>query len=92
VLSGLANNSLGLQLEKLREKQIVFAGEAVLDRYLLGETHRMSPEAPIPVLHVWAYEERSGNAAFVCANLSSLGARPTFAERDRRRSRGRAVG
>ena len=50
MLSGLANNSLGLQLEKLREKQIVFAGEAVLDRYLLGETHWMSPEAPIPVL------------------------------------------
>ncbi len=78
MLSDLANNGLGLQFEKLREKQILVAGEAVLDRYVLGETHRISPEAPIPVLHVRVYEERPGNAAFVCANLSSLGATPTL--------------
>ena len=76
--SALADNSLELQLENFRDNQILVAGEAVLDRYVFGETDRISPEAPIPVLHVRSYEERLGNAAFVCANLSSLGAAPSL--------------
>jgi D-beta-D-heptose 7-phosphate kinase/D-beta-D-heptose 1-phosphate adenosyltransferase len=78
VLSALANNSLGLDLNNFRDRQILVAGEAVLDRYVFGETDRISPEAPIPVLHVRGCEERPGNAAFVCANLSSLGATPSL--------------
>ena len=78
MLSALANSSLGFRLQNVRNSQILVAGEAVLDRYVLGDTDRISPEAPIPVLHVRSYEERPGNAAFVCANLSSLGATPTL--------------
>jgi D-beta-D-heptose 7-phosphate kinase / D-beta-D-heptose 1-phosphate adenosyltransferase len=67
-----------LQRVDLAHRQILVAGEAVLDRYVLGETSRISPEAPIPVLHVRSYEERPGNAAFVCANLAALGAAPSL--------------
>ncbi len=68
----------GIQLPGFSGTRILVAGEAVLDRYVMGETDRISPEAPIPVLHVRGYEERPGNAAFVCANLASLGAAPTL--------------
>lgn len=62
----------------LRGRHILVAGEVVLDRYVLGEAERISPEAPIPVLRVHGYEERPGNAAFVCASLASLGVAPTL--------------
>jgi len=49
-------------------------GEVVLDRYLWGTVERISPEAPIPVLHLDRSEERLGNAAFVAASIRALGA------------------
>ena len=49
-------------------------GEVVLDRYLWGTVERISPEAPIPVLHLNRSEERLGNAAFVAASIRALGA------------------
>ena len=45
----------------------------VLDRYLWGTVERVSPEAPIPVLHLTRSEERLGNAAFVAASIRALG-------------------
>src|SRR5258708_6932032 len=64
-----------LELPPPRPVRILVAGEMVLDRYLWGDVERISPEAPIPVLRVTRREERPGNAAFVCANLSAFGAR-----------------
>jgi len=61
-------------LPPLKPVRILVVGELVLDRYLWGEVSRISPEAPIPVLHVNRREERCGNAAFVCANLAAFGA------------------
>jgi D-beta-D-heptose 7-phosphate kinase/D-beta-D-heptose 1-phosphate adenosyltransferase len=52
------------------------AGEVILDRYVWGDVERVSPEAPIPVLHARRREEKPGNAGFVMANLRALGARP----------------
>lgn len=46
----------------------------MLDRYLFGATGRISPEAPVPVVHVQTTEDRAGGAANVAVNLSSLGA------------------
>jgi D-beta-D-heptose 7-phosphate kinase / D-beta-D-heptose 1-phosphate adenosyltransferase len=53
---------------------ILVVGEVVLDRYLWGTVERISPEAPIPVLHFNRSEERLGNAAFVAASIRALGA------------------
>jgi D-beta-D-heptose 7-phosphate kinase / D-beta-D-heptose 1-phosphate adenosyltransferase len=63
-----------LELPPLKPVRILVVGEVVLDRYLWGEVSRISPEAPIPILHVNRREERCGNAAFVCANLAAFGA------------------
>jgi D-beta-D-heptose 7-phosphate kinase/D-beta-D-heptose 1-phosphate adenosyltransferase len=54
---------------------VVVVGDAMLDRYLFGETSRISPEAPIPVVRVVRDEERCGGAASVAMNARALGAR-----------------
>lgn len=45
----------------------------MLDRYLFGGTSRISPEAPVPVVHVHEQDARAGGAANVAVNLASLG-------------------
>ena len=47
----------------------------MLDRYLFGGTSRISPEAPVPVVHVRDNEDRAGGAANVATNLARLGVR-----------------
>ncbi len=45
----------------------------MLDRYWYGDTARISPEAPVPVVRVGETESRPGGAANVAMNLSALG-------------------
>lgn len=45
----------------------------MLDRYLFGSTGRISPEAPVPVVHIQDTNDRPGGAANVAVNLASLG-------------------
>ena len=49
-------------------------GDLMLDRYLYGNAERLSPEAPVPVLHYQSEELRLGGAGGVAANLAALGA------------------
>ncbi len=48
-------------------------GDVMLDRYLMGEVSRISPEAPVPVVLLKSQHDRAGGAANVAANLSLLG-------------------
>ncbi|HET7674547.1 MAG TPA: bifunctional D-glycero-beta-D-manno-heptose-7-phosphate kinase/D-glycero-beta-D-manno-heptose 1-phosphate adenylyltransferase HldE [Gammaproteobacteria bacterium] len=57
--------------------RILVAGDVMLDRYWFGATRRISPEAPVPVVHVEEAEERPGGAGNVALNLALLGARAT---------------
>ena len=72
----MAELAANLRLPDLRPLRVAVAGEVILDRYVWGDVERISPEAPIPVLHVHRREEKPGNAGFVMANLRALGARP----------------
>lgn len=45
----------------------------MLDRYWHGATSRISPEAPVPVVHVRDIEERPGGAGNVALNIAALG-------------------
>lgn len=54
-------------------------GDLMLDRYLIGDVERISPEAPVPVVLLQQENERAGGAANVAANLSLLGIRTTMA-------------
>lgn len=48
-------------------------GDVMLDRYLMGEVNRISPEAPVPVVLIKSQQERAGGASNVAANLALLG-------------------
>ncbi len=55
--------------------RVLVAGDVMLDRYLFGGTSRISPEAPVPVVHIRETDDRPGGAANVAVNLASLGAK-----------------
>lgn len=54
-------------------RRIAIAGDLMLDRYLGGSVGRISPEAPVPVVHVSSERAVPGGAANVAANLATLG-------------------
>ena len=62
-------------IEHLPASKIVLVGDFLLDRYIFGRTERISPEAPIPIIHYHHDEHRLGGAGFVLANLAALGAK-----------------
>ncbi len=57
---------------------ILVVGDAMLDRYIIGETSRISPEAPVPVVQAGREEMRAGGAANVAANVRALGPRSSL--------------
>lgn len=59
---------------KLREIKVAVIGDVMLDTYWWGNTERISPEAPVPVVAVTKKEMRMGGAANVALNTVSLGA------------------
>ena len=57
----------------LKSAKVLVVGDIILDEYIYGETSRISPEAPVPIVKVSNTEERPGGAANVALNVSSLG-------------------
>ncbi len=47
----------------------------MIDAYLWGKVERISPEAPVPIVHIQKKENRLGGAANVALNINSLGAK-----------------
>ncbi len=64
--------------ERLANCRILVVGDVMLDRYWHGEVSRISPEAPVPVVHVRREENRLGGAANVALNVKTLGAQATL--------------
>lgn len=58
--------------------RVLVAGDVMLDRYWFGDVHRISPEAPVPVVHVRRTEERPGGAANVARNITALAGKCTL--------------
>lgn len=57
-------------------RRILIVGDVMLDAYLWGEADRISPEAPVPCVHVQRTNESPGGAGNVALNVSSLSAAP----------------
>lgn len=51
-------------------------GDVMTDAYVFGKVDRISPEAPVPVVHITRRENRPGGAANVAINLKALGTVP----------------
>jgi len=58
--------------------RILIIGDVMLDRYWHGTTSRISPEAPVPIVHINQQEERPGGAGNVALNIAALGAQATL--------------
>jgi len=56
------------------KRRVLVIGDIMLDRYWFGLVDRISPEAPVPVVHVARREDRLGGAANVARNARALGA------------------
>ena len=52
---------------------VIVIGDKCTDKYIFGETTRLSPEQPVPVLDQTTIEERPGMAANVEVNLKAFG-------------------
>ncbi|MFN9955363.1 MAG: PfkB family carbohydrate kinase, partial [bacterium] len=65
-------------LAALSGAEIAVVGDVMLDRYFWGSVHRVSPEAPVPVIDVERESAHLGGAANVATNLLGLGAKPVL--------------
>lgn len=64
--------------EVVASRRVLVVGDVMLDRYWFGAVERISPEAPVPVLHVRREQDRLGGAANVALNVKTLGGQVTL--------------
>ncbi len=62
--------------DRFSQLNIVIIGDVMIDRYLEGKVNRISPEAPVPVVHLQDEDNRLGGAANVALNIEAMGATP----------------
>lgn len=67
-----------MSLVAFKKSRVLVVGDVMLDRYWFGDVARISPEAPVPVVHVKRSEARPGGAANVARNAAALGASVTL--------------
>jgi rfaE bifunctional protein kinase chain/domain len=60
---------------RFRDVRVLVVGDVMLDRFVWGRVERISPEAPVPVVHVTREDARPGGAGNVVSNVRALGGR-----------------
>ena len=60
------------KVKKITEARVLVIGDLMLDKFTYGDVIRISPEAPVPVLHVNHEESYLGGAGNVARNISAL--------------------
>ncbi|WP_297208224.1 D-glycero-beta-D-manno-heptose-7-phosphate kinase [uncultured Brachyspira sp.] len=63
---------LKTKAQKITKSKVLVIGDLMLDRFTYGDVIRISPEAPVPVLHVNHEENYLGGAGNVARNISAL--------------------
>jgi D-beta-D-heptose 7-phosphate kinase/D-beta-D-heptose 1-phosphate adenosyltransferase len=59
---------------RFSDQHVLVVGDVMLDRFIVGQVTRISPEAPVPVVRFESEEVRLGGAANVAHNLAAFGA------------------
>ena len=67
-----------MDLPDFSAARVLVVGDVMLDRYWFGDVSRISPEAPVPIVHIQSAEERLGGAANVARGAATLGAQVTM--------------
>lgn len=62
------------QLPDFSKASPLVVGDVMLDRYWFGDTARISPEAPVPIVKINSIDNRPGGAGNVALNIAALGA------------------
>ena len=62
----------------LRDVKILVVGDVMLDRYWTGDSQRISPEAPVPVVKIVDLDDKVGGAANVARNIAYLDGQVTL--------------
>jgi D-glycero-beta-D-manno-heptose-7-phosphate kinase len=62
-------------LDRLAGRSVLIVGDLMLDHFVFGEVHRISPEAPVPVVRFVREDYRLGGAANVATNVAALDGR-----------------
>ena len=65
-------------LVRLPHQSILIVGDLMLDEYLDGDSSRVSPEAPVPIVRFSGRRSVPGGAANTAANVVALGGRATL--------------
>ncbi|MBW2313166.1 MAG: bifunctional hydroxymethylpyrimidine kinase/phosphomethylpyrimidine kinase [Deltaproteobacteria bacterium] len=65
-------------LDGFSKIELLVLGDVVLDEYLWGDVDRVSPEAPVPVVHLRDESTVLGGAGNVVRNVIALGGRCRF--------------
>lgn len=66
-------SKLAAHIERFPQAGVLVVGDLILDHYVWGKVSRISPEAPVPVVHVHSESLQLGGAANVYNNILSLG-------------------
>ena len=61
-------------LKKIATRRVLVIGDVMLDHYVWGDAHRISPEAPVPIVEINRDSYVAGGAANVGVNCAALGA------------------
>jgi D-beta-D-heptose 7-phosphate kinase/D-beta-D-heptose 1-phosphate adenosyltransferase len=64
-----------MKLSDFSGVRLLVVGDVMLDKYWFGNVDRISPEAPVPIVHIKKEVLRMGGAGNVALNASALGAR-----------------
>ncbi|MDC0073634.1 PfkB family carbohydrate kinase [Alphaproteobacteria bacterium] len=62
-------------VENFNNLTVLCVGDLILDKFIMGNVNRISPEAPVPVFNILDTSYTLGGAGNVAANFSSLGAK-----------------
>ena len=65
-------------IDDFKGKKILVIGDVMVDKYIIGEVSRISPEAPVQVLHMKQEKRVLGGAGNAVKNLLNLGAEVTL--------------
>lgn len=71
-------SALAARLDQFLNRRVLCIGDLMLDRYVYGSVDRISPEAPIPVLHTKRETATLGGAGNVVQNIAALGGAVDF--------------
>ena len=65
-------------MQKLKQRKMLIVGDVMLDRSWTGNTSRISPEAPVPVVNIKQQKDTVGGAANVALNIAALEGKATL--------------